>query len=229
MKVVNMLKLFETALNTISDKFNDGEKPDRDEILTYLNSAQLTYMKEKYLNNATFKDNIESVNSRTEEFKNLIVNDTITSMSSYYMTHSISFNLPDNYLFYLKSDSKITRTTIYPCTNKYIPNQEGNYKDVDKLMTTPFNIPVIQRPLIVFMSVNDASGALLVHDKYTTISEIKISYVRKPKELIETVVDSDLQTDECELAEYVHNDIVNLALQLFEQNKFKLISKENKE
>jgi hypothetical protein len=225
MTVQEQIQQFEIMLQTTSAKYNDLEKPDTDTMLLYLNAAQLKYLKEKYIGLNELKDNVTFIGKKTEEFRALIKSSIVASnvMTDYYANYGKVFSLPTDYLFYLKSDSKVTRVTVKPCTGIYIPNVEVEYHGLDKLMTTPFNIPVILKPGVFFREYNAGAGMLVVIDKYTTLTEVTITYLRTPKKLVLTVVDSATETDTCEFAPYVHYEIMVLALKMFEEYKYRLM------
>ena len=71
---------------------------------------------------------------------------------------------------------------------------------------------------------------LVVYDAYTTYqaSGTKAHYLVYPKTLVLEVVDTDTEVDICQLADYLHEEIVRLAVDLFERQKYKLTTKDNK-
>jgi hypothetical protein len=63
---------------------------------------------------------------------------------------------------------------------------------------------------------------LLITDKYTTVSGANVTYVKSPEIL---TADS-----ECELADYLHEEVVRLAVNMYHSDKFKVAqNKEDRE
>lgn len=231
MTTFEQVKQFEMMLQTTSEVYNDSDKPDTDTILLYLNIAQIRYVKEKYLSQQTSDDNILSVSKRAEEFRGLVKGGEIAvaAMEDTHLTNSKMGALPSDFLFYIKSDTEVTRTTLYPISvATYIPNEVVNYNDIDKVITTPFNYPSILKPVFVFRDFHNTAGFMVIYDRFTTLSKVWITYIRTPKTLVLDVADANTETTTCELASYMHDEITALAVKIFEEYKYKLLQKDKK-
>jgi hypothetical protein len=78
---------------------------------------------------------------------------------------------------------------------------------MNKVITNIYNIPIIRKPFVVLMD----SKFLLTTDKYTTPVTVVLTYLKKPLDITIS------QTSE--LAEYLHEDIAQLAVSIFEQQR----------
>ena len=87
-----------------------------------------------------------------------------------------------------------------------------NHNELDLITNGVFNTPVLRKPCIVF---EDDSKAILYADSDTEIFNTSFVYLRKPLEMtLETPV-VDVTTNECELDNYTHQDIVELAVDMY--------------
>lgn len=228
---------FELLLQTISDNFKSVQKPDTDTIFIFINLTLLRYVKEKYLNKPTIAENIAYIQNKSDDLRNLIektlVTPTAISTGSYAgIGYTVNLASLTNYLFYIRSDSKLSRVTVEPMTSQWMVNRiADSYMEVDKILTTGFNKPILREPIVVFKSTDTMN---IIVDSYTTISTnsttIDITYLRKPKYLTLTIEDAATQTTTCELAEYTHEEIVKLAVESYIRDyKFKLSSMNNEQ
>jgi len=219
---IEMVYNFQQLLETISATFHAKERVDTHEILSYLNRTVSRYLKNKYFGGNSFKENTIRLSATIDDLRPLI---KITAA-----TGSISLNavtgfdndnvettaLPSDFYGYISSSSKISRVTITPeITNKWVPNKEIDYSDMAGVITTPFNKPILESPLVILK--NDANvatetgvidGLMVITDDYTTISDMIITYVTKP-------VDIDMDGNDCQLADYIHEEIVQLAVAMY--------------
>jgi len=221
MTVLEMQQYFETLLQTNSDIFNDTEKPDTDTILRYLNVAQIKYINDKYLSTPTFKDRVKILSGAINDFGTLVKYKVLTDGAS------VDGILPDYCKLYeldgteweiVKISGKIDRIDIKPTSDTFIDFNPFNLGEIDKLTTTSINIPILLVPQFSIISENSNKNIVVVYDKYTTLpSGATLIYLKEPDVL-------DLGNT-CELASYLHEDIVKLAIQMFQQEKFKIIDK----
>jgi hypothetical protein len=229
MTVREMQIAFDMQIQLIYQKLEIEEKPDSYTILYFLNRAQENYIKENFLSKGQIKDNIEYIQKRSDTLKNLISRytetESTTALDATEVDGGIELSLPSDYLYYIKSFSYATNDLSSPSTKVWTPNRVVGHDEIDNITTGLFNTPILRKPCIVFEE-NDT--AILYKDQDTAIYNYSFIYLRKPLELtIETAVE-DETTIECELDEYTHQDIVELAVKMFiEDYKFKAAQPQN--
>lgn len=195
---------FERLLQARNIVFEFDEKPDTETIFGFLNIAQLRLLKQKYIPSANTEENITSIQNNSEDLKNLIVFANITPAASVYSAYTQSCAYPSNYLHYIRSDSTASVKLLAP---NQLPNKLVSWREMDKVISNSYNKPIIRKPFVVLGS----SEMLITRDIYTTISSVRLTYLRKPLDI------SLSQTSE--LAEYLHEDIAQLAVTIFEQQR----------
>lgn len=232
MTVFEMQQLFETMLQTQSPLYNDSDKPDTDTILRYFNHAQISYIKEKWLSANTFVERVVTLGGNLLDLGTLVtttslsIDGTVTSPFLY----SKVIKATEDYWHVIKLVGEISRTKPYNIVASPVQFKPVNIEELDRYLTTLNNVPIILTPvygLLTFSTKTD-SEIVVLYDKYTTFSVTagitKMIYLKKPKELnLDT--DSTTLTTTCELAPYIHNELVKYAVSLFEQEKYKLASK----
>jgi len=239
MTTFEMQQLFEELLQTSNPLFNDSEKPDTDTIFRYLNLAQVEYIQKKYLSAPTFYERTQVIGANMNDLKNLIVTlDFLNSPTPPY-TNSIVL-IPDTLAVwhYLSLSGVITRTYPYTTTSSLIDFTPIEAENLNQYLTTSINKPIILVPVYTHTKrgipnvLGDQSGILVIHDSYTTLTptSTKAQVMTYPRLLVLEVEvgASTTQTDICDIATYLHEDIVKMAVLLYESQKYKLISKEAK-
>lgn len=219
---------FDMHIQLVYAALEIDEKPDSYTILYFLNRAQENYIKQNFLNNGQIKDNIEYLQKRSDTLRNLIVRYTDTESTDAIDTDTvdggITLSLPDDYLYYIKSFSYSTNSLAGVTTKTWTPNRVVGHNEIDMITSGLFNAPILRKPCVVF---EESDNIILYADRDTDIYNISYIYLRKPLTItIETAVE-DETTNTCELDEYCHQDIVELAVQMFiEDYKFKLSQKQ---
>lgn len=165
--------------------------------------------------------------------------------------YSTTYKLPDNYFLYIRSNSlatinykKPTEVTtsipvpgIIPAASvlsvnyESIPNKMIKEDDVDKIITTNFNKPIIRNPRVTLNVRSDKNiGLTLITDSYTKVWAIDLRYYRKPLPFNVIGVDGIDVLDTCELPISTHQEIVELAVEMFiTEAKYRLNTKQPKE
>lgn len=236
MTTLEMQQYFETLLQTTSPAYNDSDKPDTDTILRYLNTAQTKYIKDKYLSLPTFRERCKVLSENVKDFGTLVTHNLLD------LSLVATFNVPNSKLFALTGDEwhiikaggEITRTTIEGITvPTYMDFAPFNLNNLDWYTTNYINIPVILVP--VFSQLTNTTGGngsvsnlVVMYDNYTSlmpagsdnVDKLNIIYLKEPNEITFSV--------NCQLADYLHEEIVKLALQMFEEAKYKLAGKGSK-
>lgn len=96
----------------------------------------------------------------------------------------------------------------------YFHNQLGTFADLNKVMTTATNKPIFHNPIILLHK----DSFWVVTDSYTTVNSVNFIYIKQPKKMTLNTPSSD-ETTTCELSEFIHEDIVTLAVQDFISSK----------
>jgi len=218
---------FERLLYTSNPEYSTSQKLDTEEIFAYLNIAQPRVMKAKYFPTSNILENVKIIQSNVEDLRNMIVRETldIDDPSGVLDTqYGFLVALPDDYLHYIRSDSSITRSGVLPTsgeTTSVVPNKVLDYSEVDKVTTNVFNKPILRKPCIVF----EEDSIVIFRDAYTsfvgTADNLFLTYLKTPDDISLSA--------ECELAEYLHEEVVATAVDIFRREKYLLTSKENKD
>lgn len=218
MNALQMQIEFERLLYTSNPDFSSSDKLDTEEIFAYLNISQLRVMKAKYFPTSDILENVRIIQSNIEELRNLIKRDTRTIGNSIDTLYGYLVSFPTDYLHYIRSDSVVTRTTIFPMTSQVVPNKIIDYSNVDSIVTNTFNNPIIRKPCIVF---EEDDNMVIFRDKYTSFDgDLYLTYLRTP-------IDIALGgSNDCELADYLHEEIVATAVDIFRREKYLLNTKQ---
>lgn len=201
MTSLELQREFERLLQARSELFSNIIKPDTETIFGFLTLAQLRLLKQKYLPSANTELNIQSIQDNSEDLKNLITYSTLAVLGSTYSNNTISCSYPGTYLHYIRSDTDADIDSV----NSQLPNKLVSWSEMDKVITNVYNIPIIRKPFLVLFE----DYMLITTDSYTTPTAVRLTYLRKPLDI------SISQTSE--LAEYLHEDIAQLAVSMFEQ------------
>lgn len=232
MTALDMQILFQSLLETSSPLYEASEKPDTDTIMYYINLAQTTYIKEKYLSAETFVDRTLLLGANIIDLGTLV---TETSLSMEVLTPPFNYskilsNKTDEYWHVIKIFTQISRTKPDSIALTTVQLNPINIEFIDRYVTTINNIPIILVPVYTNYTPTgeDYNEFLVVYDKYTGFNTadaaIKMIYLKKPKYINLDTDDADYTTT-CELASYLHRDITKLAVNLFEAEKYKLLQK----
>ncbi len=221
-----MVYSFQQLLLTISDSFFAKERLDTYEILDYLNRTVDRYIKTKYLSQQSFKANTAVISASTGDLKDLIVFTIIDPVTTFTalpgMTGAWTSNLPGDFFAYVRSDTLVSRDDVLPIAapGKWIPNQEIDFNDIDQFLSTPFNSPILEKPLVTIHSEHTTTKETMmtITDIHTGVPlNNMLTYIKTPNVIS---IEGD---DDCDLAEYLHEEIVNLAVNMYvEEYKTKL-------
>ncbi|MCD6328787.1 MAG: hypothetical protein J7M10_00285 [Candidatus Cloacimonetes bacterium] len=174
---------FERVIQEMSDVFISEERPDTFTIFKFIGQAQIRYLKEKYINLPTTRENIEFIQRRSDDLKNLIKTVVFASPDNatlgVYAGRAKYIDMIDDYVFYIRSDSEMTRTDAIPiASGQYVPNKIIPHSELDNVLDTPWNYPILRNPVVVF---EENKRIYVVHDTYTSaISNISLTYLRRP-------------------------------------------------
>jgi len=217
MTVREMIYEFQRLIETMSDEFKGVEKPDSDTMLRFLNWSYDRYIKDKYLSGRSLHENIANIIANSHDLTKLIANyDDILLQGTTY-DELRSFTLPDDYVYFIRADISINREGG-PLSNSegtinylWIPAQPIDLSELDELLTTDINQPIIEKPAVIII---DKLYGNVITDKYTLADNIKLTYLKKQKELM-FIDDVSGDEMECELASYLHEELVKLAVEMY--------------
>jgi hypothetical protein len=215
MNNIEMQYEFTKLIQEMDESFEAIKRPTSETIFRMLNYSIDRYIKQKYLSGPSMKQNIQEIQYRADDLRNLIVRDVeiLPAGAPGTYTQKVVMTAPANYMFYIRSDSKITRT-VSPIitTPEWTPNRVANYDEIDKIVTSPTNKPILRKPVVLF---GEFDSIYVHYDGYTYIDTLALTYLRKPKLLVIDINDSDLETDLCELASHTHEDIVRMSVSMY--------------
>lgn len=224
MTAVEMNIEFIRLLKAINKELVLSELPDTETIAQMLNISQIRYLKEIYFGNGEY----ERILSKADEVRDLIrrvtVNSTATSTAPYtYNSESIAsivdLSQVTDFMFYIRSDSKITRSAMPLVeTASWMPNEFIKYSEKDKFLTTPVNIPIITKPGCYIENSGTNNILVIIHDIYTTITTtggVNLEYIKLPRNI---VISNDSNSVDSELPNFMHEDIVRFAVDTYINN-----------
>lgn len=237
MNVLEMRLRFDEFLRESSSSFPDRDTfIDSNTILKYLNEAQVEYIQKAYLSAPTFYERTKIIGNSLNDLRNLIKVITLDA-------EDFNLNYPNTTTFrssttdvwhYISITGKLSRLYPYATSDTIIDMFPIEAEDINKHLTTSINAPIILVPVYTqahssVAGTGNQLSVLVVYDKYTvfTSDTVTAHCLVKPKKLVFTPTD-DTQTNVCEVAEYLHDSIVRLAVSLYDQDKYKLSNKSTK-
>jgi hypothetical protein len=233
MTVQEMHNEFKITLDKVDSQaypeFLDGE------VDFYLNEAQDRFIKTRYGRNNLYRSGFEELQKRTDDLKALVVSRfcQMTSVPYYGSTGDVVFRADleslfedeglntastDEYMLYIKASA-------YTCIDKYkvVDGEQVQccdwhrvklvqQDDLSSVAGDPFNKPMPERPVIFF-----EDGDIFVWTGTdATIGNFLVTFIRRP-------LNVDLGTyggtaQDCELSEYTHKEIVQMAVRIALEN-----------
>lgn len=101
---------------------------------------------------------------------------------------------------------------------EWVRGTQTQHDDLGQLLSDPFNKPEFNDPLYLF----EGEKILFYANKDFAISLVEITYIRKLKRLTsfpQEIIDDPVKfTDICELPAHVHQEIINISVQLTLEN-----------
>lgn len=224
-----MQREFERRITLMNPAFELKEKLTSDTIFSFLNAYTERYVRLNYLAEDNVADNTRAQKKNQDALKGLITRALLElDAKDENNTDKTSDRavLPDDYFLYIRSNSLIsknykTETELTP-ESAYVvtPNKTIAEDDVEKIITTYYDKPILLNPYVVLNKGNNADVTKklylnIIHDEYTTIKKIDLVYYRKPKKFDVIGVDGINVLDHCELPDNVHMEIVEGAVEMF--------------
>ena len=224
---------FERLIQLANPGFIIAGKIDSDTIFYFLNAAQNRFIKLNYMSLDSVKQTVENLRKNTDSFKSLIVTKTIgvgedLTVGMYGKKYKLPSDKDNAFFLYQNSVSHVSGTYMnIPDTivdgnkviNNYKPisNKLITQDELGKLLVSYYNNPILRHPCAVLDGdVNGNSYITIYTDSYTKLKGCTIVYIRMPKKFNVIIPEGDTTiVDRCELDENVHQDIVELAVEMF--------------
>lgn len=205
------------------DKSNSLAYPDfqPEEIDLFLNKAQETIVKQRFTGNNLKKDSVEETQKRDDDLRNLT-----RSFSVIVPPGSTPDNKPNGRFVGLPTNPKYWFTlqdevsVVTDCGTQRIPLKTITHDRYNKIINDPFNKPGDDFAIKLFVDT-DKIEIITGGSNATTTNNITyyLRYISKPTEM------SLSNNISCELAEHIHREIldlaVNMALEDIESERFK--------
>lgn len=218
---------FERRLISINPAFETINKLDTDTIYSFLSEYQIHFVNEIIALQDQVQSETIAANKISDVLKTLIANKTIP-ISKRHVTHdqwSDAFDIPVDYYTYLRSTSIIDKN--YKTRNKtehmsYAPNKLIMQKDVSSITGSFYNQGgILRNPMVVLESTLVNSPYIkVIHDSYTHIDAIELTYYRQPYRFNILKYDDDDMSEgsvhsTCELPFSCFDDLVEGAVQMY--------------
>lgn len=212
------------------NQFGEALKLHSEDIQYWLNKGQLELVKRKYNGINKERRGFEESQQRIDDLKSLVVNGSspvlfedpestvIQIPTGFFIEYG---DIPDDSLFIINHKSQITYN--YPeidyetTSNKRVPsngkdkvvsNRFSQSDDIYKLLSDPFNTTKAGSPLTTISK----QRINIYTDKTFVVRRIYFTYLKKPR-LIN--IKEDIA---CELDEHLHDEVIQIASDLFLQN-----------
>lgn len=208
---------FERKLQTIDPTMEVINKIDTQDIYAYLNMYQEQYIKQLYALDQQAESDTRPSNRIQDILRPLIRQNVHSPIVN--GDRVASFALDNDYWLYVRASSIVTGTYKNYAKNTEIPNVSLKQQDLQDIVDTAFDADrIIRTPIISIAQYNDSNNETyqVLHDRYTKIISEKLVYIRKPKTF------SILDNTACELPMTCFEDLVNGAVELYFNDKYKL-------
>lgn len=201
------------------------------ELDTYLNEAQMRFIKTRYGQNNVYAQGFEQSQKRTDDLKNVIVSRyaqvspyeyEVTNGYSVYMVLLHSFLESQNgertvsldkYMFHIKSSAQITKGSCTRWTRVNLVQLDDADNDND-----PFNRPKEHDPKIYF----EEGNIVIKVPSSVTVTDYLITFVKEPRLMYsglypKTGYTVNTQVN-CELSEHTHKELVQMVVTMILEN-----------
>lgn len=226
---------FERRINEIDPRFKLQNKLTTDIIYSMLSEFQTQYIKSLYAIDDDIKSGTRKQSKIQDTTKTLVRHKILTPSKTNIDGDSNSsiFDFPSDYYSYIRSNSLVTKnykSNEILTTAISTPNDILKQSDIKKITNSYYNKgQIIRNPIVVLESTKSDSPYLkVIHDDYTQISNLDITYYCSPYAFnVLKYNDDDLSQGAvhsyCELPYSCFEDIVSGAVDMYiSQYKFKL-------
>lgn len=210
---------------------------DSDDRKYFLNEAQLQFIKNRFDPENPRIEGFEQSQKRIDELKPLYVKDKSFSCSylssnagtkdaivfraspndkiMYIVSYRANIEYPEN-----KSDINNGIINNSVATRTYTVNSRYSQSDdIYKLLKDPFNKPSKLSPIV---DINE-NNVDIYSDGSFIVNELILNYIKEPQEIV-FISSGDAGNQDCELPDFTHTDIINIAVNLFLESRGKLNS-----
>lgn len=223
MKAQDIMIEFNRLAENVYKLYSISDRLDPWNIEGIINKAQDQMIYERYLSYPTGYENVLALNQGYDEISELVKVKTgpaFSNAESGYGSNAKKIDeLPDDYLYYVRSSCKVTRKHIEQVVDEWVETDIIGLKSLLGTITGGGNHPILINPL-VYLAENNI---YILHDGFTTISDINMMYLKQPAEL-------DLNTNnECDLPLQWQYKLADYAVQLYLAGRKFDIKKEQEE
>ena len=229
------------------NQFDTALRLDTDDILWWLNRAQERFVKQRYELLDPLKRKARQEQNLFDDIRTFVVKNK--QLPAYFDWTDSALNgiyedtaeLPDDYMHLLSIRTLVNyrfpELHWHVVGGKRVPEAEQNYKqrmslsrfsqtdDIYELLTDPFNQTKPNSPLT---DVNDNTVTIYTNKTFV-VNDVIINYLRRPKLLTtdDVIPENPKFTNNSELPDHTHEEIIDLAVTLFLMNTRELKQREN--
>tara|TARA_R110000822_G_scaffold16329_9_gene55732 strand:- start:5425 stop:6171 length:747 start_codon:yes stop_codon:yes gene_type:complete len=224
MTVEEMQYDFKIKFNKLdSNDYRDFQVPEIDWLL---NEAQEVFLKQRYGINNTTQKGFEGSQKRIDDLRNLVMKNVSLSPVTQVDTVSYEAELPPDYIFAIRVQSVVTKTS---CGDKTLVCKPIQHDDLSNCLLDPnYNpsyewgeMPVVYGTLSDLAA--DANRIFGYTDGSFTVTSFILDYLREPKRIafpggvpgnvynLPNGLPVGLPNQNCELPEHTHREIVDIA------------------
>lgn len=189
------------------DKLDSSSLPEftTQEVDKLLNIAILRFVKTRYGINNIYRAGFEEIQKRTEDLKNLVKTSHINTTLNATENNVYNVDLPNDWMIYLRGRVTITKPN---CPSILTSINIVQQDDLETVKTDPFNKPDSFNIVGYF----EDGKLYLLSDGSVSIPNAKLTYLSYP--VIVVHPDTGNPAVDCNLSEFTHDEIVELAVKL---------------
>lgn len=203
---------FERRCQTMDPTMMLTNKIDTSDIYSFLNQFQLQYIKGLYAADgealSTSRVSYKIQDILKPLLKHAVLDEKVDN--ELYDNYCDVYELPGDYFSYVRSTSKVSGT-YKQVINKIVPNNMVKQDDAHKVLESFYDAHRIMRnPVVTFTQQYNGSNCIeIIHDKYTKIQSVDITYYKKPDNF------NILTGTACQLPYECFEDLVSGAVDLY--------------